>query len=56
MKDLPREVLETSHVPLEAEVPVPDEGIDFPAYISNVERQLIRYSLEKTGGTKNKAA
>ena len=34
----------------------PDEGLDLPAYLSSIERDLIRQSLERTGGNRNKAA
>ena len=32
------------------------DGIDFQAFVSGVERQLILQSLERTGGNKGRAA
>ena len=37
-------------------VDFPDEGLDLPAYLSSIERDLIQRSLERTGGNRNKAA
>jgi DNA-binding NtrC family response regulator len=37
-------------------VEFPAEGLDLPAYLSSIERDLIRQSLERTGGNRNKAA
>ena len=37
-------------------VEFPDEGLDLSAYLSSIERDLIRRSLERTGGNRNKAA
>ena len=39
-----------------AQVSLPDNGIDFDAYISRVEHDLIRRALEKTGGNKGQAS
>ena len=33
-----------------------NEGLDLPAYLSQIERDLVRRSLERTGGNRNKAA
>jgi DNA-binding NtrC family response regulator len=35
---------------------LPDEGIDLDAFITNIERELITRSLERTGGNKGQAA
>ena len=43
----------SSQVPV---VPPPDEGIDFSAVMSGIEKDLLVRSLEKTGGNKRQAA
>jgi DNA-binding NtrC family response regulator len=35
---------------------IPDEGIDFSVVVSNVERELLLQTLDKTGGNKMQAA
>jgi DNA-binding NtrC family response regulator len=35
---------------------IPDEGIDFTDVVSQVERELLVQTLEKTGGNKMRAA
>ena len=37
-------------------VAIPDEGINFPSVVSQLERELILRCLEKTGGNKRQAA
>ena len=37
-------------------IDLPDDGLDLPQYIREIERHLIRSSLERTGGNKRKAA
>lgn len=61
-----REQIEVSDLPPEIEmspepvtspvVEFPDEGLDLPAYLSAIERDLIQRSLERTGGNRNRAA
>jgi DNA-binding NtrC family response regulator len=54
--DLPAEVQtipETTETPF---VDFPDSGLDLPAYLAQIERDLIQRSLERTGGNRNKAA
>ena len=54
--DLPPEV---SSVPGQAAMPFaefPEDGLDMPAYLSSIERDLIHRSLERTGGNRNRAA
>jgi DNA-binding NtrC family response regulator len=56
VSDLPPEIHST---PAAAAVPVvdfPEEGVDLPAYLSTIERELILRSLARTGGNRNKAA
>ena len=56
LSDLPNEV----HVmPPSTQAPfvdLPEEGLDLPAYLSAIERDLIQRSLDRTGGNRNRAA
>jgi DNA-binding NtrC family response regulator len=54
--DLPPEVQAEPEPVTSAIVEFPDEGIDLPAYLSSIERDLIKQSLERTRGNRNKAA
>ena len=54
--DLPAEV---QTIPQAAATPIvdfPDEGLDLPAYLLAIERDLIHQSLDRTGGNRNRAA
>jgi DNA-binding NtrC family response regulator len=54
--DLPAEV---QMIPQAAATPIvdfPDEGLDLPAYLLAIERDLIHQSLDRTGGNRNRAA
>jgi DNA-binding NtrC family response regulator len=54
--DLPAEV---QMIPPAAATPIvdfPDDGLDLPAYLAAIERDLIRQSLDRTGGNRNRAA
>ena len=57
ISDLPPEI---QNIPQQAVtapfVDFPEEGLDLPAYLSSIERDLIQKSLERTGGNRNKAA
>ncbi len=56
VEDLPPEVLAT---PVPADAPLvdfPDSGLDLPAYLAAIEKDLIHRSLDRTGGNRNKAA
>lgn len=54
--DLPTE-LQVVNRPVSAPyVDFPDEGLDMPAYLESIERDLIRRSLDRTSGNRNKAA
>ena len=37
-------------------VDFPDDGLDLPAYLASIERDLIQRALERTRGNRNKAA
>jgi len=54
--DLPPEVQELPQTTSTPFVDFPEDGLDLPAYLSSIERDLIRRSLERTGGNRNKAA
>jgi DNA-binding NtrC family response regulator len=54
--DLPPDVQEAGPSPASAALALPDGGIDLQAYVSNVERELIHQSLERSGGNKGRAA
>jgi two-component system response regulator PilR (NtrC family) len=54
--DLPPEVLMAPEPVTSPIVEFPADGLDLPAYLSSIERDLIQRSLERTGGNRNKAA
>ena len=56
LMDLPPEIQhgEESTPPLD--VALPEGGLDLQQHIHNIERELIRRSLERTGGNKHRAA
>ena len=54
--DLPAEVQQIQEAALASPVTLPEEGLDFDAFIAEVERELIQRSLERTGGNKGQAA
>jgi DNA-binding NtrC family response regulator len=53
---LPDDVRSPGEVALLAPVTIPDEGLSFTSVVSQLERELILRSLEKTGGNKRQAA
>ena len=54
--DLPSEVQTTPETTETPFVDFPDSGLDLPAYLAKIERDLIQRSLDRTGGNRNKAA
>ncbi|HOC17699.1 MAG TPA: sigma-54 dependent transcriptional regulator [Vicinamibacterales bacterium] len=54
--DLPPDVQEVGGGSMPQEFALPEEGIDFEEYVSKVELDLIKQSLERTGGNKGRAA
>ena len=54
--DLPLEVQQTGSTPVEVDVVLPEDGVDLRQYLHDVEREIIRRSLERTGGNKHRAA
>ena len=56
VEDLPPEIQDIPQTTAAPFVEFPDEGLDLPAYLSSIERDLIQRSLQRTGGNRNKAA
>jgi two-component system, NtrC family, response regulator PilR len=56
VQDLPPELQATPEPTATPFVDFPDTGLDLPAYLAAIERDLIRRSLDRTGGNRNKAA
>ena len=54
--DLPPEIQAVPAAAAKPFLEFPDEGLDMPAYLSSIEKDLIARSLERTGGNRNKAA
>ena len=54
--DLPPEIQDVPQAMSTPFVEFPEDGLDLPAYLTSIERDLIRRSLERTGGNRNKAA
>ena len=54
--DLPPDLQQSDDAPLSGSFALPESGVDFQEYVGNVERELIRQSLERTGGNKHRAA
>jgi DNA-binding NtrC family response regulator len=55
--DLPNEVqLAQETVVAASAVSLPEDGMDLGAFVTNIERELIQRSLERTGGNKGQAA
>jgi DNA-binding NtrC family response regulator len=56
LADLPVDVQEAGELSAGGEYALPEDGIDFQEFVSNIERQLILQSLQRTGGNKGRAA
>ncbi len=54
--DLPPEIQAIPAATATPFVEFPDDGLDMPAYLSSIEKDLIKRSLARTGGNRNKAA
>ncbi len=54
--DLPPDVQEPADTAAPHSLTIPEDGLDFQEVVSSVERELIRQSLERTGGNKGRAA
>ena len=56
LPDLPLELQNTPAAAQPVAVVLPVDGLDMPAHIADIERQLIRRALDETGGNKQRAA
>ncbi len=56
VSDLPPELYAPPAEAARPFVDFPEEGLDLPAYLAGIERDLISRSLERTRGNRNKAA
>jgi two-component system, NtrC family, response regulator AtoC len=56
LPDLPPEIQAVPEATTAPFVEFPDDGLDMPAYLSSIEKDLIKRSLQRTGGNRNKAA
>jgi two-component system response regulator PilR (NtrC family) len=56
LSDLPPEIYTTPAPAARPSVDFPDAGLDLPGYLAGIERDLIRLSLQRTRGNRNKAA
>jgi DNA-binding NtrC family response regulator len=54
--DLPPEIQYSQEPSLSTAVVLPEDGVDLDAFIATIERELIRLSLDRTGGNKGQAA
>jgi DNA-binding NtrC family response regulator len=54
--DLPPEIQAVPDPMTAPFVEFPEDGLDMPAYLSSIEKDLIKRSLQRTGGNRNKAA
>jgi transcriptional regulator with PAS, ATPase and Fis domain len=53
---LPEEIRQPAESRVATSIAIPEEGINFVSVVSQLERELILRSLERTGGNKRKAA
>ena len=56
LPDLPPEIQAVPEATTAPFVEFPDDGLDMPAYLSSIEKDLIQRSLQRTRGNRNKAA
>jgi len=56
LADLPPEIQAVPNATAAPFVEFPDDGLDLPAYLISIEKDLIKRSLERTRGNRNKAA
>jgi DNA-binding NtrC family response regulator len=54
--DLADDIQQAQEPVLASTIDLPEGGVDLDAFVSNIERELIHRSLERTGGNKGKAA
>jgi two-component system, NtrC family, response regulator AtoC len=53
---LPADIRQPTEARLTTSISIPEEGLNFVSVVSQLERELILRSLERTGGNKQKAA
>ncbi len=56
ISDLPPEIQETPQGTSTPFVEFPDDGLNMPAYLAAIERDLIQRALDRTRGNRNRAA
>ena len=56
LADLPSEIQATPGESSAPYVEFPESGLDLPAYLASIEKDLIRRALDRTSGNRNKAA
>ena len=56
MLDFTPDIQQASGAPVSPDLILPEECVDFEAYVTRIERELIRRALEKTGGNKGRAS
>ncbi len=56
LADLPPEVQQAQEMSPSSAIALPEDGLDLTEYVERVERELIRLSLDRTGGNKGAAA
>ena len=56
IEDLPQEIQGRNHVHAAPVIDIPDDGIDLPGIVTDMERRLIMQGLRKTHGNKKMAA
>jgi DNA-binding NtrC family response regulator len=54
--DLPPEIQSMPQTTATPFVDFPEDGLDLPAYLGSIERDLVHRALDRTGGNRNKAA
>jgi len=54
--DLPPEMLETPLTTATPYVDLPEDGLDLNAYLTGIEKDLVRLALERTRGNRNRAS
>jgi DNA-binding NtrC family response regulator len=56
LSDLPPELHEIPEALTAPSVDFPEDGLDLPRYLAEIERDLIQRSLDRTKGNRNRAA
>jgi DNA-binding NtrC family response regulator len=56
VEDLPTEIQQAEEPALMSAITLPEHGLDLDRFVSDIEKDLIQRSLERTGGNKGAAA